>query len=363
MGVMSNQQQISTCRCLRPDFAESATDATLSGLLRAGDVTDCTLESCCRRLEERFRAFAAICPAPEWAPGLQVTAEMRQQYELYLPLAEIRAAFAALCRRSCLYEPCFAATPLSTALSWPEVLARLQPLQLNLNPALLLQELARCEQLRAAFLAALFIPGSFGGGFGRYPLQADYLLVWLEERKKRLAGKVSVLDAACGTGEGVYETAAMLFRLGFSAAAATVDGCTLEPLELVAAARGWFPHDRPRAALFREAVAPLLADGGGAMIRFYQEDLCRPLPDKLQYDVILCNGLLGGPLLQEKGGLAAVIELLASRLNHGGVLLAADRFHEGWRKKTPPAAIEKLLAAAGLEILSVGEGVGAVRTE
>ena len=80
------------------------------------------------------------------------------------------------------------------------------------------------------------------------------------------------------------------------------------------------------------------------------------------YDVIICNGLLGGPLLHGKEMLARVISLLAARLNPGGILLAADHFHGGWKQTTPSATLAELLTASGLQTVEAGEGLGAVRT-
>ena len=363
MPCMMNQQNISDPISFCQDLTRNSIADALAGLLRPGDIMDRVLDRYCRELDERFRVFVSTCPVPQWAPGLLVTAEMRLQYEIYLPMYEIRKALSSLCQRACLYEPCFAATSLFSALSWPEAVARLYPLRVPFNPARLLQQLGNCEKLRYAFLAALFIPKSFGGGFGRYPDQSLFLYGWLSGRKERLSGKVAILDAACGSGEGTYGAAEMLLQLGFSTSLSVVEGSTLEPLELVAAAHGWFPHDRLRSVSFREKVRPLLAGGKGAMISFFQEDLRRPVEGQKMYDVILCNGLLGGPLLHEKKALAPVICQLAKRLNQGGIILAADHFHEGWRKRTPPADINNLLAASGLKIMDVGEGVAAVKIE
>jgi chemotaxis methyl-accepting protein methylase len=340
-------------------MTENSVAAALSGLLRTGDIMDRRLSRYCCELDERFRVFVSTCPAPQWTPGLLVTAEMRHQYELYLPIAEIKTALSVLCHKSCRYEPSFASTNLFRALSWPDAVARLQPLKVQLNPANLLRQLAADEELRFAFLAALFIPKSFGGGFGRYPVQAEFLHGWLAGQKERLAGKVAILDAACGSGEGAYDAAEMLLQLGYSDSLSIVEGSTLEPLELVAAAYGWFPHDRLRSVSFRERVRPLLACGGENMIHFLQEDLCSPLMELKKYDVIICNGLLGGPLLHVKEALAMVINQLANRLNPGGILLAADHFHQGWQKQTPRAVIDKLLAASGLNSMDVCEGIGA----
>lgn len=346
---------------LMPDLTPAALEATLSRLLLPGVISDQYLDQCCRRLDERFCRFAATCPAPEWAPGLQITAEMRCQYELYLPIAAIRSAIDRLCRRACRYEPT-PLTALHAVLSWPDLLARLQPLPVSVSPAQLLRRLACDAVYRRAFLAALYIPQSYGGGFNRYPRQAAFLNSWLAGQKERLQGGVAVLDAACGCGEGTYAVAAAVVRLGFAVAASRIDGSTLEPLELVAAAHGWFPQDGRRAAAFRERVNRLVTSGAQGVVRFSQEDLGRPWPQSRRYEVILCNGLLGGPLLHDQGRLAGVIRLLAGRLRPGGIFLAADRFHGGWKRITPSATLQGLLTASGLQLVDVGEGVGAVRS-
>lgn len=358
MNQYPDLQQLS----LTPDLAPAALENTLSSLLVSGKISDRSIERRCWQLGERFRSFAATCPVPEWAPGLQIDAEIRCQYELYLPVIEIRAALAAFCKLACRYEPFFATTAIATAQSWPDTLARLQPLTLAVNPTRLLQQLASSEQFRIAFLATLFIPKNFGGSFSRYPQQAEFFSRWLSKEKDRLQGKIAVLDAACGSGEGTYAAAAGVLQLGYSASASLVEGCTLEPLELVAAAHGWFPQDKARTAAFRKIMARLLAQGADRMLRFSQEDLCNPWPKQGKYDVIFCNGLLGGPLMHGKEELAGVIALLAQRLTAGGLLLAADSFHEGWRQKTPPATLADLLAESGLQPFAAGEGVGAVKS-
>jgi hypothetical protein len=107
-------------------------------------------------------------------------------------------------------------------------------------------------------------------------------------------------------------------------------------------------------------VAPLFANGGTTAIRFLQEDITRiPSPGDERYDVILCNGLLGGPLLHREEILKGAISALAGRLNPGGVLLAADRFHGGWKKEVPNRLLNGLLQQNGLTPISIEDGVAA----
>jgi SAM-dependent methyltransferase len=358
-GAM-NQHLDAQLFSVTPDLSPAALETTLARLLVPGVIVDSDIERRCRQLDARHKNFVSTCPVPEWAPGLKIAAEMRRQYELYLPLAEIRAAIAAFCKLACRYDPLLATTAVATALSWPDALAGLQPLPVSVNPAGLLRRLALSAPFRYAFLASLFIPKSFGGSFNRYPLQTDFRNQWLAANKERLSGRIAILDAACGTGEGTYEAAEAIAQLEFSPAS-LIDGRTIEPLELAAAAHGWFPEDTKRARAFRERVERLLASGAGRMIRFSREDLCEPQERHDSYDLILCNGFLGGPLLHRQVKLARVIGFLAQRLNTGGILLAADHFHGGWKQATPSAAITQVLTASGLQTVEAGEGIGAVK--
>lgn len=347
---------------LTPDLSPGSLDTTLTRLLVHGRISDGNLERYCRQLDERFRTFAATCPEPTWAPGLLITAEIRRQYEIYLPVIEIKAAFAAFCRLSSRYEPVTETASISNALSWPDMLARLQLWPVTVNPASILRRLATSERVRFAFHAALFIPKSFGGSFSRYPLQTEFLRKWLAGQKKRLQGSIALLDAACGSGEGTYEAAAAVLDCGYAESLSLVEGTTLEPLELAAAAHGWFPQDKARSLAFRQSVSALCAGNGVRIIRFRQEDLFNPLMTQKKYDVIICNGLLGGPLLYRQDKLAMVIAMVVERLKPGGIFLAANCFHEGWLQLTPPATIVTMLTESGLHVVAVGEGIGAAKS-
>jgi hypothetical protein len=82
----------------------------------------------------------------------------------------------------------------------------------------------------------------------------------------------------------------------------------------------------------------------------------------VRYDVVVCNGLLGGPLLHEQSALDAAVGWLALRLKKGGILLAADRFHAGWRRVIPLAELKSLFVRHGIRCLELPEGVGGIRT-
>ncbi len=344
-----------------PALGGAQLDTALPRLLRSGNLMDGRLERACARLDERFRIYAAHCPVPQWAPGLILHGDLRSQHELYLPMDEIVPAFAHLCRASCLYAVDTGAIPLFRAGCWPDFLARLRLSHPVFNPASLLRRLATDERTRHAFLFSLFIPRSYGGSFGRYPRQSLFLARWLADARARLSATARLLDSACGCGEGTYEAAEILLDSGYLPEATRVCGSTLEPLELLAAAFGYYPDDAGRAAMFKSRVGPILERGGGRMIRFSREDVRMPPGRGERYDVVICNGLLGGPLLNGRGELSRAVGALAGRVRPGGILLVADNFHWGWKKSGQEEVIS-LLRDHTYEIVEAGEGIAAIKS-
>lgn len=356
-----NQYPRSETFFLKPDLSSAATEATVARLLVPGNIMDRVLDRYCCRLGERFRVFRSTCPVSEWGPGLIVTPEIRNVSETYLPIREILAGFRYLIHKSTCYEPFLPAFKLFSSLSWPDALGTISHFLNSTNPAKFLGELADDEKARRIFIASSLVPSRYGGEFGRYPLQTGFLKGWLENRRKLGLAEIKVLDAACGSGEQSYELAELLVDSGWEPKRCTVTGETVEPLELAAAAHGWFPHDSAREIRFRNRVAPVLAKGGGNMISFVRRDIRNRLDNGKCYDLVICNGLLGGPLLHEGGMIRDVVRGLASRVEKGGILLAADRFHGGWRKSVPLETIRAELESAGFANVEAGEGVAAVR--
>jgi len=344
---------------INPDPGPTALESTLTSLLVPGSIWDLRLEVYCKRLQERFRCYSSTCPVSPWHKGLVLTREIRCQTEIYLPLMEIQAAFRYLLLRSCRYNPFLPAVPIFTALSWADALERMSLPVNSVNPVRIIAEVAVDQVLRREFLAALFVPRRYGGVQDRYPLQKKYLEEWLSVRDKR---EVALLDAACGSGEGVYELAAMVAAAGFHPDATVVHGCTVEPLELAAAAHGWFPQDSERELSARRVIEAVLERGESGSISFFREDICRPAESLIQYDVVVCNGLLGGPLLCEKKALEAAVKGLVRRVKKGGILLAADRFHSGWRRVIPLTELKCIFEKQGILLLDLPEGVGGIRT-
>ena len=315
-----------------------------------------------RHLQSRFTSYVATCPAPLAAAGLIVTPEIRIQSELYLPITEIAAAFTRLYQSALSYPPILSSTPFYDALSWADLFSTL-PLcfQFSANPARLLEVLLKERTLLAEFLFFSFLPRRFYGGFVRYPAQQEFVRNWLQQKNLKT---LRCLDAACGTGEGTYGLARLLMENDYRMETFEIEGWTLEPLEVWAAAERYFPHDRQYERRFREETERLFRIGYPSCVSFRTADLTvshlRAI-DSDQWDLILCNGLLGGPILHEPVKLQQVVSNLAALLAADGILLAADNFHGGWKQHCPREKLRDLFGLCGLNCFNVGEGIGGSR--
>jgi hypothetical protein len=76
-----------------------------------------------------------------------------------------------------------------------------------------------------------------------------------------------------------------------------------------------------------------------------------------RFDLILCNGLLGGPILHKPHEVQNVVALLSSLLAPDGIILAADSFHGGWKQKHPQEWLRVQLGSVGLDVSPAGEGI------
>lgn len=343
---------------LSPSLERGDVSANLGRLL-SSEIDADRFRSTLRRLQDRFSVYASTCPAPLIAPGLIVSPEIRHQSEIYLPIAEIAGVFYRLYRAALNHPPILSSTPFHSALSWADVFVGLPPrLQFSANPALLLERLLSERDLLEEFLLASFLPCRFYGGFRRYPGQSAYLRHWLGEQPQK---PLRCLDAACGTGEDSYGLAGLLFEEGYAAEKVWIEGWTLEPLEVWAAAHGSFPQDRRREAVFRKEIANIFQQEQAGRMMFRCADLTIPPPAE-PFDLILCNGLLGGPIVNQASSLEQVVSNLAGLLAPGGILLAADSFHGGWKQKCPQQMLRALFEAYGLRAFEAGEGLGGSKT-
>ncbi|MEI6206616.1 MAG: hypothetical protein WCP20_07535 [Desulfuromonadales bacterium] len=358
---------------LTPSLDTGVAGTSLDRLLNAGRDSQ-RFRHAIRRLHNRFTSYAATCPAPFIAPDLIVTPEMRRQSELYLPITEIAWSFNHLYRSALACRPILSSTPFHKALSWADVFIALPPrFQFSANPARLLETLLTDQELLIEFLFASFLPRRFYGGFRRYPGQMECIRDRLG-RLRRLGGNglLHCLDAACGTGEDSYGLADILMEAGFAPEEILIEGWTLEPLEVWSAAHCRFPHDRRREAVFRRETSRLFERGYQACIRFRLADLTemskpafmvpkREAGDMCRFDLIICNGLLGGPIINKKEPLEQVLSNLAALLAPDGLLLVADSFHDGWKSKNRNVETKELFQNLGLRSCSAGEGSGWMR--
>lgn len=335
--------------------------------------------TCLKQLDDRFRTYAATCPVPLPAPGLIITPEIRCQCETYLPVTEVARCCNHLYTSALTYPPLLASTPFHNALSWADAFAALPPeFQFSANPARLLGALLADRDLLTRFLFASFLPRRYYGGLDRYPAQREWLRRWFQDRP---TVPIRCLDAACGIGEGTYRLLALVQESGLSPEAIRVEGWTIEPLEVWAATHVRLPHDRQREESFRQEVAGVFEQGAERSVVFRTVDLLgstiqvpsfskgglggiSPIsgtPLEAGFDLILCNGLLGGPIINRRHGLRQAVANLAALLAPGGVLLAADHFHGGWKKQNPGEFLGALCKECGLKVTAAGEGIAAMQ--
>lgn len=343
-------------------YAEAAPESEALGKLLT-PVDSIGFQSSIHRLQTLFAIYAATCPEPLPAPGLIVTPEIRTQCELYLPMAEITAAFSRLYSAALTYPPILSSTPFHKALSWADTFVSLpREFQASANPARLLESLLDDRDLLTRFLLASFLPDRFYGGIGRYPQQQQFVR---ERLVTRTTGTVRCLDAACGTGEDTYGLALLLSEAGFSPEQVCIDGWTVEPLEVWAATYRRFPHDHRRETRFRIETSTLIEQGFQKSIRFRCVDLTNSLQLSEQecFDLVICNGLLGGPILNSREQMEQAAGSLVDFLAPKGILLAADNFHGGWKQKCPQKNLRALFEQFGLHAFDAGEGIGGLKPD
>ncbi|MHB8056276.1 MAG: CheR family methyltransferase [Desulfuromonadaceae bacterium] len=352
---------------MRPATSTSVTGhAGLDSLL--APVVENRFQCDVRRLHILFSIYASTSPEPLPATGLIITPEIRAQCERYLPIATVSAIFKRLYSTALTYPPIFSSTPFHNSSSWADTFASLpQSFQISANPARLLEALLRDGDLMTRFLFASFLPGRFYGGIGRYPRQLLFIREWLKTRGK---GRLNCLDAACGTGEETYGLALLLSELGFLAGDIRIEGWTLEPLEVWAANHSCLPDDPKREAVLKNTTSSLFQRGYGRSISFSCRDVTEygstktftREDDKTNlFDLIICNGLLGGPIIHTKEPLDRAVTHLVSLLAPGGILLAADSFHGGWKRKCPQRKLRALFETGGLKDVEISEGVGGLK--
>lgn len=362
---MKNQQHVSSppAEASQPVTDPGETRRRLLRLVIPGALGGKDLQQRISRIEERFRVYAGTVPFGLWGEGLAITTEMRAVTALLLPQEELGRAFQRLLRLSLTFDASIEGTPLQTSASWLDCLERLAPPFREANPARLLAKLAADGEFRLQFLFSLFVPRRHGASADRYPAQGDFLARRLGAAGRKRGRVLRCLDAACGAGEGTYGLARLLLKTGLPPGSFQVTGSSRDPLEIFAAIHGFFPHDPARQEAFRRLREELRPTGALERIRFTAGDLTTRTYGNETFDVILCNGILGGPFMHERQTLEQVVAGLADRLAAGGIILAADHFHEGWKRVAPPAMLGEILAGMGLSVVAAGEGIAGIRAE
>ena len=311
-----------------------------------------------QRLQRMSSAYKDYC-APPWASrNLHITPEISYQSELWLPLDQLRPHFYSLYRQALTSQPIFSSTPFAQGASWAAIVAGFPTFLEHLEyPADLLEQLVDDEDLRLKFLFWSFMPERFyGSGSNRYPEQSAVIAEWTRQTKFR-DKRLRCLDAASGDGANTYALTSLLSEQGWFPDRYEIEGWTLEPLEAWAAAQGHFPHDQARELVFREETQVCFEQGYDTAIRFCSVNILNA-PQVEPFDLILCNGLLGGPIIHVLADMNAVVRKLAGFLEPGGILLAADHFHGGWKQKCPQWELRALFEKNGLIPIEVREGVG-----
>lgn len=306
-----------------------------------------------RRIHERYGAFIRTSPAPCYAPGLALTPEIHHAIETYLPMAEIRPALKKLFSLAITSVTPLAGTIVETAPSWYAILHHLNRAGLNVSvdPSLLLHMALTDYWFRKNLLFALLLPRHYGGSFDRYRRQMTYLLNRLQPHPAHIP--LTCLDAACGTGEQAWDLASGLSQSGKRY---LVEGVSLNPLEIFSAAHGHFPGEQRREEVYREKMWRVLQNHDRGKIVFEAGDILEGIAAD-RYDVIMCNGLIGGPFIHDEMTIGKIVSILACGLKRHGILLAADRFHEGWKKIVPQQLIEKAFTGAGLAVVWREDGL------
>jgi SAM-dependent methyltransferase len=314
-----------------------------------------------QKLHRMFSAYSAFCPPPWASRNLHITPEITYQSELWLPLNQLRPHFHNLYRQALTYPPVLSSTPFAQGTSWASLVADFPVFLKHFrNPAELLEELLADDQLRLGFLFWSFMPGRFyGGGSDRYPGQTPIIADWVQ-RRQSTGKRLRCLDVASGDGANTYGMARVLVEQGWSPDSYEIEGWTLEPLEAWTAAHGRFPHDPVREAFFREETKDCFEQGLNTAIRFGCADILTE-PETAPFDLILCNGLLGGPIIHNPEIIRRIVTYLSRRLVPGGMLLAADHFHGGWKKNIPGEVLGDAFKASGLSVAEAGEGISGTR--
>ncbi len=269
----------------------------------------------------RHSLFAQRVPPPWWAHGLVLDSDVRQQYENYLPVGEFKRDLHALAR-CMLPDPDWTPSALKTTkgcgcCSWGEKHASLPDLWQTMSAEFAGKLRFELDEMLPLF-CALADPPRFGTDFGRYSQQLDLLRNWLFDIPR---SRCRALDLGCGTGQGTWELTALLRHGGVRKPLVT--GVTYEPLEAWMAGNRQLPHDLRRAAVFKGFSCEDTPEFVVADVN----DM--PFGCRHNVDLIICNGLIGGPFLHHEEQIEKLLAAFRGMLRPDGVVTVANHFHDG----------------------------------
>lgn len=277
------------------------------------------------RWGQRETLFRRHTAPPAWAADVPVTPAQRARSEGWLPISEWLRDLRRLARWQ-LPSPAWLPAPLRE-LPEPDMHApagtpylSLLDLWNDLPPALAGRTTFAAAEL-LPLLCALADPPRFGTDFGRYPEQLAQLRAWTPPRH---AGPrpCRLLDLGCGTGQGTLEAANTIAAATHQPVTAL--GLTREPLEAWMATTRRIPHDPERERRLQDfQLHPQTT------VSFIAGDACRPPLPLAAFDIILANGLVGGPFLHAPADTFAFLHELQRVLAPGGTVFCANHFHDG----------------------------------
>lgn len=251
------------------------------------------------RWQERVDNWRLHAFPPWWARDLIITPELRASYEMWLPVQEFLHSIKGI---GCAWLPGEECLPLplrhDTYLSLPDLWAALPPS--------LEGRLCFSPQELLAFFCALADPPRFGTICGRYN---DELAII----KSLARPNMRILDIACGVGLNTLEIA--------TASGAETIGITSEWLEVWMATHRRLPHDPLREKDMRRFPSDL-------NVRF-QQGRAEHFAFEQPYDLIICNGLVGGRFFHDDMQYAAFLDSCRNALAPSGNILLANHFHDG----------------------------------
>ncbi len=249
---------------------------------------------------------------PWWAKNLIITPEVRGTYNTWLPMDAFCRSLCGICR-AYLPEESWIPLPLRKAIyqSLPDFWAAM--------PIDVAGKVCFSEKELLPLFCAMADPPRFGTTAGRYPGELEYL-------RSIVQGGMSLLDVGCGVGVNTLEMAAAL-------GGARVTGITPEPLEVWMAQNRRLPHDARRETIMKGFDGNADFQLGSA--EHFSGD----------YDIIVCNGLIGGRFFYKENQYTAFLHCCRKALRSGGKVVISDRFHEGSQKNM--ANFKAISAACG----------------